>query len=386
MNAFFISNYFNHHQKYLSDALYESCEGYTFISTSKMREERKQLGYGIEDVPPYVLPLFDLEQKQKVVDDIDECDLLVFGSAPEAYIASRQRKKKLVFRYSERIYRDKYAWYKWLPRLLTFYMRYGRHKNTYLLCSGAYTYGDYAKHFTFIKKAYKWGYFPETKKYNDLNLLFKEKKENSILWAGRFLHWKHPDAVVRLAKHLKENGYEFELNMIGTGEMESRLKGLICELDLEDCVHMLGSMKPEQVRLYMEQSQIYLFTSDRNEGWGAVLNESMNSGCAVVASHAIGSVPFLIEDGKNGVVYESGDENDLCRKVEHLLTYAEERIQMGKMAYETIITLWNAEVAAKRLIELSRHILAGEKHPDLFEDGPCSRARIVKDGWHSSRK
>ena len=33
----------------------------------------------------------------------------------------------------------------------------------------------------------------------------------------------------------------------------------------------------------MEQADIYLFTSDRNEGWGAVANEAMNSACAMVA-------------------------------------------------------------------------------------------------------
>ena len=49
----------------------------------------------------------------------------------------------------------------------------------------------------------------------------------------------------------------------------------------------------------MEKSEIFLFTSDKGEGWGAVLNESMNSACAVVASHAIGSVPFLLKDGEN---------------------------------------------------------------------------------------
>jgi hypothetical protein len=37
-------------------------------------------------------------------------------------------------------------------------------------------------------------------------------------------------------------------------------------------------MPPEEVRVHMEQSNIYLFTSDFGEGWGAVLNEAMNSG------------------------------------------------------------------------------------------------------------
>ena len=77
---------------------------------------------------------------------------------------------------------------------------------------------------------------------------------------------------------------------------------------VEDCVEMLGAMSPDEVRAYMERADVFLFTSDFNEGWGAVLNESMNSGCAVVASHAIGSVPFLIKDGVNGLIYENGNQ------------------------------------------------------------------------------
>jgi glycosyltransferase involved in cell wall biosynthesis len=45
---------------------------------------------------------------------------------------------------------------------------------------------------------------------------------------------------------------------------------------------------------------VFIFTSDRNEGWGAVLNEAMGSGCAVVAADLIGSVPYLIEHKKMG--------------------------------------------------------------------------------------
>ena len=131
----------------------------------------------------------------------------------------------------------------------------------------------------------------------------------------------------------------------------------------------------------MEQSQIFLFTSYRNEGWGAVLNESLNSGCAVVASHAIGSVPFLLQDGKNGFIYKDGDINDLFNKVKYLLDNEAERINMQKSAYETIINEWNAENAAKKLIELLTKLLNGENVETLFESGVCSKAKILKDNW-----
>ena len=157
---------------------------------------------------------------------------------------------------------------------------------------------------------------------------------------------------------------------------------MIREKKLDDCVHMLGGMRPEQVREYMERADIYLFTSDFNEGWGAVLNESMNSGCAVVASHAIGSVPFLIEDGRNGFVYKNGDIEDLDSKVVLLLNQPDLRMAIGKRAYRTIKEVWNAHVAAERFLALVMNLTNGEKATQIY-NGPCSSAPILRNNWYN---
>ena len=156
---------------------------------------------------------------------------------------------------------------------------------------------------------------------------------------------------------------------------------MIADKGLSDCVEMLGSMPPEDVRTHMENADIYLFTSDFNEGWGAVLNESMNSGCAVVASHAIGSVPFLVQDGENGLVYQNGSQEHLEQQVKKLLDDIVLRKRLGEKAYETITTLWSADVAAYRIIELSNRILNGDKPFAVHDSGPCSRAEILKNDW-----
>lgn len=365
--------------------MYEKFEGnYTFIETSTMDEDRVRLGWKMESCPAYVLNY--LSDREKCEKAINEADVVIYGSAPEHVIAAPLNNGTLIFKYAERIYKGGYAFWKFPVRIIRFYRRFGKYKNLYLLGASAYTYGDYARHFAFINKAYKWGYFPKTKKYADIDNLLSAKKKNTLLWAGRFLGLKHPLAAVRLAKRLKDDNLDFELNIIGTGEMEMQIKEMITSLNLTDCVHMLAPMKPEQVREYMEQSQIYLFTSDRNEGWGAVLNEAMNSGCAVVASHAIGSVPFLLKDNENGFVYESGNENELFRKVKYLLDNPSEAERVGKNAYQTIVTEWNAEVAAERFLQLSQHILAGEKSPDLFGSGPCSKAEIIRKSWFTNGK
>ncbi|MCD7881389.1 MAG: glycosyltransferase family 4 protein [Clostridiales bacterium] len=212
--------------------------------------------------------------------------------------------------------------------------------------------------------------------------LFERKCKTELLWCGRFLDWKHPDDAVWVAKQLKQLGIPFQMKLIGTGQMEEQLKKTILQDQLGDGVTLLGSMKPDEVRNHMEQAGIFLFTSDRQEGWGAVVNEAMNSGCAVVASHIAGSVPYLIEDGKNGMDYRFGNREQLLERVLELLQTPEKQRTLGENAYHTITDLWNAEVAAERLICLSEHILAGETAPVLYSSGPCSPAEIIEESWY----
>ena len=122
-------------------------------------------------------------------------------------------------------------------------------------------------------------------------------------------------------------------------------------------------------------------TSDRQEGWGAVLNEAMNSGCAVVASHSAGSTHYLIKHKENGLIYTSGNIDDLYNKVKYLLNDPAEQKKLGASAYNTITDEWNAQTAAQRLVRLFKAVLDGEKSPDLYPSGPCSKAYVIKDDW-----
>lgn len=382
MKIVMVSNYFNHHQKPLSDAFYARIgDDYTFIETTTMSAERLALGWGMNEKPSYVKQAYtDDEAKKACQRLLDEADVVIYGSAPYELIEPRLKVGKLTFRYSERIYKDGIPYLKLWRHYIIHRKKFGRYKNCYLLAASAYAPVDYARLGTFKGKAYKWGYFTAVKAYDDVDKLIDTKKPASILWGGRLIGLKHPETAIEVAKHLKRDGYSFTLNMIGTGEMEEDIKAQIASYGLDDCVHMLGSMTPDRVRTYMEESEIFLFTSDKGEGWGAVLNESMNSACAVVASHAIGSVPFLAEDGKNALIYKSEDVDDLCAKVKLLLDDKETRRSISKEAYLTMKNEWCPANAARKLIENVTRLLAGEKAA-FSESGVCSPAEILRDDW-----
>ncbi len=378
MKIVFISNYYNHHQAPLSEEWSRLSNGdFYFISTTEVPLERQAMGYQKDNFPEFVILAYQSEEmKKKSIRLIDEADVVIIGSAPDKYIQQRLKKKKLIFRCQERLYKTpwngKSAW-----RIkLKHFWKHKRHKNLYLLCCSAYTAADYAKTKTFLKKAYKWGYFPEVKFYEDFKKIIELKHRSSILWVARLIEWKHPELPVRVAKKLKSEGYTFTLKLIGDGVLKQSIQQMIDNEGLSDCVQLLGNMPPDEVRKHMEESQIFLFTSDRNEGWGAVLNEAMNSGCAVVANKAIGSVPYLLEHNKNGFVYKT--EEELYQLVKMLLDQPEKIEQFSYAAYRTMMQKWNAEVAAGRFVQLS-NLLLRQEGEELFEDGPCSGAQILLD-------
>ena len=371
MKVVFVSNYYNHHQSAISEEFFKQTNGqYRFIQTEPMEEERRNMGWGNNGLPSFVMESYkDKETYKQCVELINNADVVIAGSAPEKIIRKRIRSGKLVFRYSERIYKNKKKLLQLPLRFIKYHFDNYPYKNVYMLCASAYAARDYAITGMFKGKTFKWGYFPAVKKYDDIEKLIDDKTPASILWVARLIELKHPDASIRLAKRLKQAGYKFKLSLIGNGELENKIRDMIKAENLEDCVQMLGSMKPEEVRRYMEQSEIYLFTSDFNEGWGAVLNESMNSACAVVASHAIGSVPFLINDGENGFIYKNGNEDDLFNKVKFLLDNPEKRKEISLNAYKTMAETWNAENAVKKFLKLIIGVFV-EKRLSI-EGGPC---------------
>ena len=131
-------------------------------------------------------------------------------------------------------------------------------------------------------------------------------------------------------------------------------------------------MPNAEVLQQMRQHDIFLFTSDKNEGWGAVANESMANGCCLVGSDAIGSVPYLVTDGATGMIFKSCDLDSLYEKVKYLLDNPEERQRMARDGQIRLQKVWSPENAAKSLLQLIDDLQHGRQTSIL--QGPCSKA------------
>ena len=382
MKVIFISNFLTHHQlPFCLEMVERYGDDFKFISTIKIFEERLKLGYKDLDYDyDFVVRAYESEEEyNRVLKLALESDIVIMGSTSDKYLQERLKQDKLTFRYRERIFQNGLKTIFDKEKMKNIYerhLKYKNNKNLYMLCASGYGANDFYKLGVYKDKIYKWGYFPIFNKYN-VEKLVEEKEKNeeiNILWTSRFIKWKHPEYMVKLANKLRNENYKFKIKMLGNGVEIENIKSAVKEQKLENYIEVVGPVSSDKVREYMEKANIFLFTSDKREGWGAVLNESMNSACAVIANRNIGAVPFLVENGENGLTYETFDE--FYELVKKAIDDKNLRKKISINAYNTISTTWNSKKAAENISQLFEDIINNRQVS--VKEGPASKALPYK--------
>ena len=403
MTITYFSITLNHHVAPVVDELYKLVgDNLTFVEVVNLSKTKDANKGSTEDLSKraYLLRAWESKEKEhKAMELARTSDVALFCGYPSLkYQIERLKEDRLSFEESER----------WLkrgligmlsPRLLKVFLNYHlrnwRKRPLYRLCNSAFAAGDHYRIGMYKNKCFKWGYFTSVGSLKENTACgggkivetFPDVSTSEItplMWCSRFLTWKHPELPILLAKKLKKKGYKFHLDMYGTGELENVSKKLAERLELIDCVSFQGEVPNHQLHEAMRKAEIFLFTSDRHEGWGAVANESMSEGCVLVASDVIGSVPYLVSDGFNGFTFHSSkvscsfknpDESaldTLSEKVEWLLDHPSERKQMQQNAVKQMQEVWSPANAAKSLLLLIDDLKNGRG--TSIKKGPCSKA------------
>lgn len=371
----FLSNFVSPHVMPLCDELYRQSGGqFKFIETRRISQERQNLGYAQLRNRDYVVAFDDYsDNKTKYQREINDADVVMasFGSIDNELLLDRAKNNRLTFLLSERIFKKgvfKLADPRFWKNLLFFSKI--RHKNFHLLCMGAYVAKDFAWCGFPKDRMWKFGYITQEQNVKTSHLdKCKVDKTVRLLWVGRMIWWKRPLQVIKAAKMLHGRGYDFTLDIVGGGKLEHKVRSCLAKANLPE-VACHGLKKNDEVREMMLASHVLVCTSNRLEGWGAVINEGMNAGCIVVASEQMGATPYLIKDGKTGYSY-SGGAKELYQALTK--TFKRSRIDIAENARAYIHNHWGADVAAQRLLNLIAQIGQGKPNPGS-ESGICSRA------------
>lgn len=127
----------------------------------------------------------------------------------------------------------------------------------------------------------------------------------NIVSVGRLSGEKGFDRLVRLARRLKDDNYNFHINIIGEGSHRKELEDLIVKYIVEDKVSLLGFIKQP----YEEMSKADLFiSSSLVEGFSLVVAEAFCLGLPIVSTKTTGPIE-LIDNDKYGILVDHDDES-----------------------------------------------------------------------------
>lgn len=262
-----------------------------------------------------------------------------------------------------------------LKMTIVYHLSGWKNKPLYRLCMSAFAAEDHTRLGMYKGKCYKWGYFtsiPEEASNGFTRLQNVPASPTHLMWCARFIDLKHPELPIQLAKRLKDDGRKFHLAMYGDGVLRKKIEQQANELGLADCVHFIGNVPNYIIHQTMRESDMFLFTSDHEEGWGAVANEALSEGCLLIGSDEIGAIPYLVEDGKNGLIFKSNDINSLYRKVVWAIDHPDEAIAIRKAAIRSMQETWSPKNAAHSLLQLINDLSNGKD--TSIKDGPGSKA------------
>jgi len=135
-----------------------------------------------------------------------------------------------------------------------------------------------------------------------------------VVFVGKFEPKKNPLLLLHAAKKL--NNPKVHFVFVGNGLLEEEMKK---EAKGMDNIHFVPFQNQSRMPVVYYLSDILALPSQGpGETWGLVVNEAMACGRAVLVSTKAGCFSDLVENGKNGYVFESGEVNDCVSALEKM--------------------------------------------------------------------
>lgn len=129
-----------------------------------------------------------------------------------------------------------------------------------------------------------------------------------FLFVGTLSPGKQPLYAIQLVEELHKKGRKVTLELYGEGVLRKDLEQYIAQNNLEMIVVLKGNQTKETV-LKAYQNSDFLILPSKSEGWPKVVAEAMFWGCVPLVT-AVSCVPFMLGNGKRGVVLRLDEKQD----------------------------------------------------------------------------
>ena len=377
MKVLQVTNTISPHQIPLARQIAEivGVKNYRYVATESPTVERVKLGWNTDETEPWILRAGENETHCSQFEQWwDEADVVICGDRLFSRMQDRLVKGKLTFYMSERWWKPPIGMMRQLhPRFALMkarFMKIAKSPYFHYLPIGVFAAADMKRLTDFNSRIWQWGYFTEVP--YPLPTIDREDNSLRILWAGRMLAWKRVDTLICAFSQLQQERRVATLTLVGLGQERVRLEKLAKKYLAVGSYRFLPQVPVQQVVELMKQHHIYVLPSNGYEGWGAVINEAMSTGCAVIASASTGAASTMIKHNENGLLFNNGNWRALAADLVLLSRNETMRRQLAGDGQRTITECWSPAIAAERFLTVTSSLLAG-RPVATFVNGPMAQ-------------
>jgi glycosyltransferase involved in cell wall biosynthesis len=198
----------------------------------------------------------------------------------------------------------------------------------------------------------------DTRKFQPESNGKSANRKINIVAVGDLIEKKGHGYLVQACAKLKQEGIEFQCDIIGEGVLREPLQEEIDRLNLSDNVRLLGALKHQEVIKHLAQAQLFTLSCVDVRGKGGDLDgipvalmEAMAMGLPTISTN-ISGITELIEDGVSGLIVPERDENALAEALRQLISNQSLRQQFEHSARRRIEEEFDLSKNTSRLAKM----------------------------------
>lgn len=188
----------------------------------------------------------------------------------------------------------------------------------------------------------------------------KLPKAKLIVAMGRLVRQKGFDLLIKSFAKISSSNPDWSLVILGQGQMQEELEGLIDSLNLKNRIFLLG-LVPNPLAI-LKQADIFVMSS-RFEGFPMVILEAMAQGVAVISFDCPCGPSEIIRDKIDGILVPPENVAALAATIAKLMGDENERKRLALRAPEVL-----ERFGAPRILEMWRRTV-----DEVYQSGADSK-------------
>ena len=172
------------------------------------------------------------------------------------------------------------------------------------------------------------------------------------LYLGRLSPEKGCWTLIRAFEQLPR----VSLKMVGTGPLERELQDYVRDKEINN-IQFLGFKSGEEKWELLRNSLCVVLPSEWYENFPVTVLEAYMAAKPVIASR-LGGLPYIVDDGQTGLLFEAGKIGELVQKIQHLVDNPTDAERMGASGRRLSETKYGPEQGYSNLMKIFSQVQA----------------------------